>query len=256
MSITNKIKYGTLGRPLEMKKTRDFCVSKNPKLTLVLIHGIASNSSTYVNTLKYLEGTTSLKDVRFVTFDLLGAGKSYTSDALNYDLKDQLEALHNSILKLRLKTPLVLLGHSLGSLIALNYADTYKKSVHHLILVSPPLYTETDLAHPALKEGVKAFESVVTAKDKNAAAQKQFKNSMNYIVLTKKNFDVASKLATKTTIIYGELDQFIAPYNIAAVQKLNPKHLSVVKTIGHHHMSRDKYHKLVPILEEDLNEAI
>ncbi len=128
MNLTNNLKYKIMKRPLELKKTRDFCPSKNPRLTIVMIHGIASSSNAFRNTISYLSGTSSLKDVRFVTFDLLGAGKSYASDKLDYSLKEQIEALHNSIAKLNITTPLVLLGHSLGSLISLNYADSYKRA--------------------------------------------------------------------------------------------------------------------------------
>ena len=54
-----------------LKKTHDFCSVKEPRLAVVLIHGIASDSTVFDNALKYLEGTRSLKDIRFVTFDLL-----------------------------------------------------------------------------------------------------------------------------------------------------------------------------------------
>ena len=84
-------------RPLTLKKTRDYSQSKNPRLTVVFLHGIASTSDAFRNTLKYLDGTPSMRDIRFVTFDLLGAGKSYASNKLNYDVKEQVEALHEAI---------------------------------------------------------------------------------------------------------------------------------------------------------------
>ncbi len=253
MSLKNSIKYGLMKKPLALAKTYDSCPSRKPKLTVVMLHGIASSSDAFKNTIKYLSGTPSLRDVRFVTFDLLGAGKSYASNELIYDLKEQLEALHNSILKLELKTPLVLIGHSMGSIIALNFADTFKKSVKKLILASPPLYTEKDLNNPAFKEGVKLFEKFVGARHKGSTDGKQFKNSMDFVVLTDKNYKVLSKITTDSLILYGDQDQFVSSYNINKIAKENPKRISVIKTIGAHQMSRDKYHKLVPILEEVLN---
>ena len=104
-------------KELVLKKTHDFSAVKDPKLAVIFIHGIASDSSTFKNALRYLEGTRSLKEVRFVTFDLLGSGKSPKSAKLNYDYKDQLEALHNAISKLKLRVPLILVGHSLGTFI-------------------------------------------------------------------------------------------------------------------------------------------
>ncbi len=240
-------------KKLLLKKTHDFSATKNPRLTAVFIHGIASDSSSFVNAIKYLEGTTSLKDIRFVTFDLLGSGESRSDDKLNYDYKDQLSALHNSIEKLNLKTPLVLVGHSMGTFIATRYADTYKKSVKHLILISPPIYTREELESPAFAAAIKVFKDAVSLKNKKILEEKSFNESMKKIVLDKNNYKTLANLKTHATLIYGDMDQFIASHNIPKILKQNPKYLSAIKTIGRHGVSKDKYIKIVSVLEEVLN---
>ncbi len=242
-----------LSRKLILKKTHDFSGSEKPRLAVVFIHGIASDSSTFTNALKYLEGTRSLKEVRFVTFDLLGSGKSLKSDKLNYDYKDQLEALHNAILKLDLNIPLVLVGHSLGTFIVTRYASTYKKEVRKLILLSPPIYTVEDLENPAFETGIKVFKDAVSLKNRKILKEKSFNNSMEKIVLDRRNYKVLAELKTPAVLIYGKMDQFISSYNIPKILKANPKYLSAIKTDGRHGVSRDKYSKLVGILEEELN---
>ena len=242
-----------LNKKLILKKTHDFCASKSPELTVVLIHGIASDSSTYHKALQYLEGTISLKNVRFVTFDLLGSGKSNKSNKLNYDHHDQLEALHHSIEKLKLKTPLVLIGHSLGTFIVTKYADTYKKSVKKLILISPPIFTPKDLENPAFMLGIKAFKETVKLKDRKILETKAFNDSMNKIVLNKGNYKTLANLKTHTTLIYGNEDQLIAKHNIPAILKENEKYITAVSTIGRHGVTRDKYDKIRDCLEEILN---
>ncbi|MBQ3352903.1 alpha/beta fold hydrolase [Candidatus Saccharibacteria bacterium] len=239
-------------KKLSLKKTHDFCGSKVPRLTVVMIHGIASDSSTYHKALAYLEGTVSLREVRFVTFDLLGSGASPKNDKLNYDYKDQLEALHNSIEKLKLTTPLVLVGHSLGSFIVTKYADTYKKSVSKLILVSPPVFTIADLENPAFMMGMKAFRDAVGLKNRKYLEEKAFNNSMEKIVLNKNNYKTLAELKTPTVLIYGDADQLIASYNIPKIIKTNSKYLTAIKTVGHHGVSRDKYNKIREVLEETL----
>ncbi|MBQ3263604.1 alpha/beta hydrolase [Candidatus Saccharibacteria bacterium] len=250
------LKYDLLNQPLELKKTHDFCVSGKPVLTVVLIHGIASNSATFSNALKYLEGTRSLKDIRFVTFDLLGAGKSYKNDRLEYNFKEQLDALHRSIEKLNLNTPLILVGHSMGTLITTRYADTHKKKVKKLILVSPPVYTEDDLDNPAFEVALKAFNDAVKVKVHGITKEKSYQNFMKNIVCNRKNYKVLSELKTPAMLIYGELDQIIAPRNIPKVVRENKKYLSAIKTVGRHGMSREKYNKIREILEEEINETI
>ena len=240
-------------KKLILKKTHDFCAVKEPRLTVVFIHGIASDSSSFTNAIKYLEGTTSLKDIRFVAFDLLGSGQSRSDGELNYDYKEQIAALHNSIEKLKLTTPLVLVGHSMGTFIVTRYADTFKKSVKHLILVSPPIYTIEDLENPAFEKALDMFRDAVSLKNRQVLEAKAFNNSLKNIVMNKKNYKVLAGIKTHATLIYGDQDAFIASYNLPKILKENPKYLTAIKTIGHHGVSREKYSKIVGILEGILN---
>lgn len=240
-------------KKLILKKTHDFCAVREPRLTVVFIHGIASDSSSFTNALKYLEGTTSLKDIRFAAFDLLGSGQSRSDDDLNYDYKEQVAALHNSIEKLKLNTPLVLVGHSMGTFIVTRYADTYKKSVKHLILVSPPIYTIEDLENPAFEKALDMFRDAVSLKNRQVLETKAFNNSLKNVVMNKNNYKVLAGIKTHATLIYGDQDAFIASYNLPKILKENPKYLTAIKTIGHHGVSREKYSKIVGILEGILN---
>ncbi|MBQ2660804.1 alpha/beta hydrolase [Candidatus Saccharibacteria bacterium] len=238
---------------LFLNKAHDYCAVKNPKLTVICVHGISADWSSFEKALDYLESIQSLKEIRFIAFDLLGSGKSYKNDELNYDYKEQLTALHNSIEKLEIDTPVVLVGHSMGTLIVTRYANTYKKTIDELILISPPVYTEKDLSNPAFLEAIKVFRDVVALKNKKVVEEKPFKNSMEYIVLNKNNYRNLVELKTRAILIYGDKDQLIAAQNIPKVVKENDKYLSAIKTVGRHGVSRDKYSKMVAILEEVLN---
>ena len=241
---------------LILAKTNDFCNSGNPKLTVVLIHGIASDSSTFDGLLGYLKQSKKLDDVRFVTFDLLSSGKSMKSDDLNYDYTEQLTALRNAIKKLDIKTPLVLVGHSLGTFIVTRYADKYKDEVKSLILISAPVYTKKDFDNPAFITGIKLFKDAVSVKDPALTKEKSFNNLMDNIVLDKNNYDALANIKTPTNIIYGELDQFIASFNYPKLLKDNPKYIIINKTPGRHGVSHDKYDKVCEILEKELDETI
>ena len=249
------LSHDILKRPLTLKKTHDFCPSGEPRLTVVFIHGIASSSAAFALTLKHLEGTTSLKDVRFITYDLLGSGESYKSDNLDYSYNDQLTALQNSLEKLRCDTPLVLVGHSMGTLIATRYANDHKKSVSQLILCSPPVYTEKDLDNPAFELAISSFREAVSIKNRGILKEKAFNQSLNKIVKNRKNYKRLVELTTPAVLIYGEGDRIIASYNIPKLIKSNPKYLSAIKVPGRHKMSREKYEKIKYILEEMLHKS-
>ena len=244
-----------LNRPLKLAKTCDFCPSNNPRLTVVFVHGIASDSATFNNAIEYLKGTTSLKDIRFVAFDLLGSGKSPKSDKLNYDFKEQLEALSNSIEDLKLNTPLVLVGHSMGCLISARFADLHKRLVKELILISPPIYRPEDFDSPAFVAGQDGFKKVVFRKNPSLKDDKAFNNEMEKIVLNPKNYEIFVRLTRPTTIIFGLADQIIASYNIPGLLRKNSK-ITATETPGTHGVAHDKYIKMVPILERILNETV
>ena len=200
-------------------------MSGKPELTAVFIHGIASDSSSFENALKYLEEVKRLDKVRFVAFDLLGAGKSYTSDELEYNMEEQIEALHNAIEQLELTTPLVLVGHSMGTFIVTRYADTYKDSAKRLILVSPPIYTEKDLANPAFDKALDVFRDAVSIKNREILETKAFNNSIKNIVTSKKNYKTLASIKTPTVLIYGDKDAFIALYNLPKILADNPEYV-------------------------------
>ena len=71
--------------------------------------------------------------------------------------------------------------------------------------------------------------------------------------MNKKNYKTLANLKTYTTLIYGDADKFIASFNIPKILADNPKYLKAIKTIGHHGVSRDKYSKMVGVLEGVLN---
>lgn len=243
-----------LRNKLVLAKTHDYAAAKEPKLAVVMIHGIASDSATYHEALEYLENNRSLNEIRFITFDLLGSGKSLKSDELNYDYHDQVTALHNSIRALKLgKTPLVLIGHSLGTFIVTKYAATHEKTVQSLILVSPPIYTPEDLDNPAFAAGMKMFRDAVGLKNHKILEDKAFNNSMDRIVLNRNNYQTLSEIKVPTVLIYGVADQLIASYNVPKVLKDNSKYVKAIKTNGRHGITEDKYRKIGKILEEALN---
>ena len=236
---------------LTLAKTHDACASGEPRLCVVMIHGIASDSTTYRAALEYLEAEQKLADARFVTFDLLGAGESPKDDTLEYTYAEQLEALHNAISELKSKTPLVLVGHSLGTFIVTRYASAYPDEVARLILVSAPIYTEKDFANPAFAAGIEAFKQAVSARRPEILQEKAFNNSMKNIVLDQKNYATLAGMEIPTTLICGDEDQLIASYNIPELCRDNRNIKSII-TSGRHGVSQDKYCKIPAILEEVL----
>ena len=241
-------------RLLSLAKTHDVCRSGEPKLTVILLHGIASDSNSFKGLLKYLESLKSMSYIRFVTFDLLGSGKSDSSDRLKYDFKDQLKALNNSIKKLKAKTPVVIVAHSMGTMIAARYISSHKKMIKKLILISPPVYSENEVRDPAFKEAMDDFCKLVVYKKGDIVKTRAFENEIKYIISNPKNYNYFKKICCPTTIIYGELDKLISSINITKLLKENSK-ICAIKTVGAHGVTPDKYNKIAKALQNYLKEA-
>ena len=239
---------------LKLAKTHDVCKAGEPELTVVLIHGIASDSSSFDGLLEYLEDLDEMRTVRFVAFDLLGAGKSNSSDELNFDFDEQLTALDNSINELNITTPLVIISHSMGTMITARYADNHKRLVKGLILVSPPIYSKEDLENPFFMAAMDGFREIVRHKNRQVAESKAFNNEIENIILNPGNHRYFEKITQPTKIIYGELDKLIIPTNIPKLVKCNPN-VTTVKTAGSHGVTHEKYSKVMDVLKKFLKES-
>jgi len=128
-------------------RTNEF---KSDRLTLVFVHGVSGSSSAWLPYEKIFENKYNI-----LTFDIRGHGQSkklpHYSD---YEIKHFANDLHNLILYLNI-SKFVLISHSFGTLIALEYIKLYRENVMANILLSPVADLEKGLmakiVRPALK---------------------------------------------------------------------------------------------------------
>ena len=114
-------------------------VTPGPKPTVVLLHGIAASRSSWNNLIPELEGK-----YRIVNLDLLGFGDSPKPQSADYSAADHVRSIRYSLLRLGITGPVILIGHSMGALLAVHYAARYHRSVQRLILCSMPLLNDSE----------------------------------------------------------------------------------------------------------------
>ena len=236
---------------LELYKNLDVSKVAEPKLTVVFLHGIAADSTSFNDLVKHLSKNDAMREVRFITLDLLGAGKSYTSDELKYNFKEQIEALYNSLVKLKSKAPIIIVAHSMGTMIAARFANQHKKLISGLVLISTPIYREEDLKNPLFATAMDGFREVIKRKNRELLTTKAFNNEIKNIVSNAGNYKQFTKITQPTILIYGELDGIIMSTNIPGLLKNNPN-IVAIKTPGAHGVTIDKYSKILKALKEFL----
>jgi pimeloyl-ACP methyl ester carboxylesterase len=111
--------------------SRLHCLKAGAGPAVVLMHGGASDSSDWVETMDALSDSYSL-----YAPDMIGYGQSDKSKEA-YSLSDFVKATHGLIQKLNLST-LVLVGHSLGGRVCIEIALRHPELVAGLVLVDSP----------------------------------------------------------------------------------------------------------------------
>src|SRR5580692_6021032 len=108
--LFDRLWHQTLHRPYHLAKTLD---SGSGPL-IVLLHGIGRTGQVW----HYLAQELRNEPVRVVAFDLLGFGASPKPTWLQYNVDDHVQAVVASIMRLQPQAPVIIVGHSMGCLVA------------------------------------------------------------------------------------------------------------------------------------------
>src|SRR5438094_99045 len=105
---------------------------KKPHATVLFIHGLGNTGDAWKEVIDKLPD-----DIRVISIDLLGFGQSPRPNWAVYNAKTQARSVLATFLKLRLRTPVYVVGHSLGALVGIEVAKRYPLLVKGLVLCSP-----------------------------------------------------------------------------------------------------------------------
>lgn len=248
---------------------------KHPEATVIFLHGISATSATWNSTLKQLGKDRDLTRVRLVALDLLGFGGSLHADWLKYDYSEYSKALHRTIRKLHPRGKIILIGHSMGSLIAANYIVNYEPAVKidRLILVSAPILMADELAklpdqiyaksfnslHRIVRE-VPAAEAVGKIAQKFTSFRSAYINttathrSMDNIILNRHNYRTFVSIHIPTLLIHGHFDPLVIGANLRRAAAHNPRYIRYTSVIGQHDVSVGKRAKIITEIKKVLKE--
>ena len=104
--------------------------------SVVMLHGLGSIGAVWSDVASLLGD----EGCRVMAFDLLGFGSSPKPDGPRYDVDDHARAVIRSMAKRKIRRPVILVGHSMGCLIAVRVARLRPDLVKHLILYEMPIY--------------------------------------------------------------------------------------------------------------------
>ncbi len=134
MSIKDTLVHRWLRRPYKLAVAID--EGKGP--TVILLHGIASRGSAWQRLATILADSGR----RVVAYDLLGFGESPKPEWPRYDVEMHARMVASAIQRGQLASPVILVGHSMGCLIAAHIAFRYPSLVERVILYEPPVLAD------------------------------------------------------------------------------------------------------------------
>ncbi len=243
---------------------------ENSRATFLFVHGLGDTGDVWAPTIAALPS-----DSTAISIDLLGFGDSPKPSWKPYDLQTQVKLIRGVCARLKIADEkLILVGHSLGSLIAIAYAQKYRKTVASLVLCSPPIYR----AHTGDKLSLRAEDILRRIYEKAsqrpqdliklyAFAQKyglankslavtdetvtSFVGTLQASIINQQIIDELPNLELPTTIIHGVLDPFVVGSNLKTAAKRSE--YITLKNVPGTHIIRGTYaKKLSEVLLEHL----
>lgn len=201
--------------------------------TILFLHGIGGSGEAWRQVTKTLP-----PNYRIVIVDLLGFGKSPKPAWATYDVKRQARSVFLTYLRLRLNGKVIVVGHSLGALVAVEFAKTYPWIVASLILCSPPFYKRITPAgrgiadtnsmlrelYRLIKRHPEQFIRISTLAVKLGLINKSvsitresmpiYLNALEASIINQTAFEDAARIRQDTLILYGRLDPVVVSRNL------------------------------------------
>jgi pimeloyl-ACP methyl ester carboxylesterase len=233
---------------------------------VVLLHGIASSSLSYIHLVPLIEPTH-----RVTTIDLLGFGQSPAPVNARFSLDEHVEAVRKTVERSGVKTPFTLVGHSLGALIGIRYAALYPGKVNHLVIIAPPIYLPKEqMADPAARLRMDLYYRVWDFLRQNPEFTSRASQALDRLMPVRNSLEVTpenwtafsqslknciedqstltdlAQVKAPIDLVYGTADPFVRPSAIELVERM--RGVSTTRVDGVDHVLRPKLLKAVAAL--------
>jgi cis-3-alkyl-4-acyloxetan-2-one decarboxylase len=240
---------------------------KKHTATVILIHGIGSSTAMWQSLAKTMPA-----NVRVLAIDLLGHGKSPKPEWARYDARTQARSVLTTLLLHRIPPKCLIVGHSLGALVAVELARIAPLYIKHLLLVSPPIYKPSrnmkvatqreDVLRGVYKilqryprnteRGLKLAKKYYVSRAGNEVTPGVNINSylmtLESAIVNQSAIKHATEIKTPISMISGSRDPLVVNKNLRTLQQqVQGSHLKIVKGGGHN---------IVGLMKHALNEEI
>lgn len=231
-----------LRRPYKLAKPIDIGQDRFGKeVTILLLHGLAARATKWDPVVKLLAHDARY---RIVAFDLLGFGASPKPEHVSYTIEDHARAIIASLDRSAKAQPMIVVGHSMGCLLATHIAAHHPNLVQHLVLYEPPLFADSPefRSHAKRRQLYFAlFEMLIKRPrlffqyskwlnrlddslptEPNTADWHAFRSSLENTIMQQTAYNELRDIALPTEIIYGKYDLIVTRKEVKNMLAHNP----------------------------------
>lgn len=227
---------------------------KKPRATILFLHGIGSSGAEWREVIELLPD-----DVTILAVDMLGFGKSPRPEWAKYSASEQARSVIATLIKAGVTGRCIVVGHSLGALVAVEVAKRYPVVVKSLVLCSPPFYNPDRGTLPSsdkmlqrlygkIEQNQASFLRLARFAIKHKLVNEAFSvdaqtlpsyiQTLKASIISQTAFNDVKTIKKPITIVHGSLDPFVINRNLRAIKRANP-HVHLVKVLaGHEIMGR------------------
>lgn len=264
--MLSKLIYKTLKIPKSMDI--EIYTPKKYRATLIFIHGIGVSKRMWRRVEKNFRD-----DCRIIKVDLLGFGESDPKEWLKYSLQDQARSLFLTLFsknKLISLKPVIIVGHSMGSLVAAEFVSRYRLLVSQLVMVSPPIYlNKSNLKEKLLTTSYKTMlnnDQILAmvfkigqtffgyTSNMKPRRKQAFARSLRTAILKQNIFSKLATTKTPTHIIYGLFDPLIVADNFKFLPDIN-SNVKIEATTAMHEVRYFLSKKIIARIQNILKDA-
>lgn len=224
------------------------------KPVIILLHGIAATSKTW----QPMIGQLDTEKYRVIALDVLGFGGSPMPTNCDYTVDDHVKYVHRTLRRMRIKSPYILMGHSMGSIIAAHYCQKFPKLVKRAYLLSLPLYPENienrkNIPAKLTDFYIKAYNLMCEKKaftikysqylrkilrvddgiDVNDKTWNSFKLSLKNTIINQNTYRELSSIKVPIHVFYGSLDQFLVQDNMKLLSAFDNVQTTKLRGVDH-----------------------
>lgn len=259
MRVKEQVWHRLLKRPYRLKKVIDDGQGDN---VIVLVHGLASKSQIWLPLVNLLDRS----KFRVLSYDLLGFGASPKPYTANYSAEDHAKAINHSLKKdIPSNKKIILVGHSMGCIVATYLAYNKRGLVNNLVLYQPPLlidkklslhkklYTYVARKPPLFLNYVKfvnkffknRLENLETATGNWTSIEKSIYNT----ILAQETIFELRSLSIPIHIIYGKMDFVVSRLDAKKIAQIN-KNINLHYVYEMHDVTKKSAKYIAGLLEE------